>query len=551
MDSSLNKPGSGPGYHNTHNTQHIAKQLTQLVNERGFQLDREAANYVLEDTRLSTLQRKLVKEADESVALALALHINECLLYPENASYVSRSSDLIQDAVMEVVRSAEHSWQVKVVCGVSLGRVGALHTNYAAWVTWAWKQVEAADREKVATLFMSAMEESIVKGGGNKEGVVKLLEITKAKLEETHSELLLLSLLSILVAAAKFWGYCFKSIFTEVVDIVVGWFMESNSMPDIRVKIGSALIDWGVFWQGEIDFAVEQVGYFMEDLVMETRDIPEEDNVDLDELEDNEAGKNIIANFCYKWNSESCGRADKVRAAGQALAFIQMVDCVLTGVGGGHWQYEGSPLKRIGVWFEMVARLGQSVLQWRWSEDMAVSWAKCLLTVFTIAEKVRPEGCDQRQALLMECVGLVAARGTRMTWPAQRSLFSVLHAMVSSSWLAADHVRALVQTVLGERGLLPQAFVQTTNRAVQSAAVNLVKELLQSKSVVILQDVYSLLCMRLEQATVSLTSSKTFLSSNIWAGVSLSPAMATLLGLWVHACLSKIATVSGSILSMW
>ena len=118
-------------------------------------------------------------------------------------------------------------------------------------------------------------------------------------------------------------------------------------------------------------------------------------------------------------------------------------------------------------------------------------------------------------------------------------------------WLAADHVRALVQTVLGERGLLPQAFVQTTNRAVQSAAVNLVKELLQSKSVVILQDVYSLLCMRLEQATVSLTSSKPFLSSNIWAGVSLSPAMATLLGLWVHACLSKIATVSGSILSMW
>merc|ERR1712155_46739 len=150
---------------------------------------------------------------------------------------------------------------------------------------------------------------------------------------------------------------------------------------------------------------------------------------------------------------------------------------------------------------------------------MAVSWTKCLLTVFTIAEKVRPEGCDQRQALLMECVGLVAVRGTRMTWPAQRALFSVLHAMVSSSWLAADHVRALVQTVLGERGLLPQAFVQTTNRAVQSAAVNLVKELLQSKSVVILQDVYSLLCMRLEQATVSLTSSKPFLSSNIWAGV--------------------------------
>ena len=106
------------------------------MSEYGLQLDREAVNYVLEDTRLSTLQRKLVKETDESVAIAIALHINECLLYPENASYVSRSSDLIQDAVMEVVRSQEHSWNVKVLCGTALGRLGSLHTNYTSWITW-------------------------------------------------------------------------------------------------------------------------------------------------------------------------------------------------------------------------------------------------------------------------------------------------------------------------------------------------------------------------------------------------------------------------------
>ena len=50
---------------------------------------------------------------------------------------------------------------------------------------------------------------------------------------------------------------------------------------------------------------------------------------------------------------------------------------------------------------------------------------------------------------------------------------------------------------------------------------------------------------------MALNNSKPFLSSNIWAGVRLSPGMASVLGLWVHACISKIATVSGSILSMW
>ena len=38
------------------------------------------AGYVLEDTRLSTLQRKLAKESEPTVAIALALLINDCII---------------------------------------------------------------------------------------------------------------------------------------------------------------------------------------------------------------------------------------------------------------------------------------------------------------------------------------------------------------------------------------------------------------------------------------------------------------------------------------
>ena len=519
-------------------------------------MDREAVNYVLEDTRLSTLQRKLVKETDESVAIAIALHINECLLYPENASYVSRSSDLIQDAVMEVVRSQEHSWNVKVLCGTALGRLGSLHTNYTSWITWVWRQIEsAANKERLQTVFMAALEESIVKGGGNREGVMKLLETSKAKLEETTSELLMLALLDIMGATAKHWGQCFKTIFTEVVDIVVGWFMESVNMPDVRHKTGRAIIDWGVFWQGEMEFAVEQVGYFMEDLVLATRVATDEGNIELEDLEDTEEGSKQIEQFVYKWHSESCTREERGAASNQALGFLQMIDCVLSGIASGPaqpgtWSLD-IPLPKIGVWFEVIARVGQSILQWRWREDVAMSWLNCLVTSYRLAERNKVARLEERQAILMECVGSIGLRGLRMTWVGQKLLFDTIQLLVSSPWLSPEHVRPLVQIVLGERGLLPQAFMQTTNRAVQAASVSLIKELLQSKNVVILQDVYSLLCMRLEQATMALNNSKPFLSSNIWAGVRLSPGMASVLGLWVHACISKIATVSGSILSMW
>jgi hypothetical protein len=53
------------------------------------------AGYVLEDTRLSTLQRKLAKECEPTVALALALHINDCILKTENAAYIGKSAIIL------------------------------------------------------------------------------------------------------------------------------------------------------------------------------------------------------------------------------------------------------------------------------------------------------------------------------------------------------------------------------------------------------------------------------------------------------------------------
>ena len=57
---------------------------------------------------------------------------------------------------------------------------------------------------------------------------------------------------------------------------------------------GKAIVEWGQFWQGEMEFAAEQVGYFMEDLVMESRKVDEEDDFDMDNLTDSEEGSGKI-----------------------------------------------------------------------------------------------------------------------------------------------------------------------------------------------------------------------------------------------------------------
>jgi hypothetical protein len=35
----------------------------------------------------------------------------------------------------------------------------------------------------------------------------------------------------------------------EVVDISVGWYMESGSLPDVRRAIGTYIIGWAPFWK--------------------------------------------------------------------------------------------------------------------------------------------------------------------------------------------------------------------------------------------------------------------------------------------------------------
>lgn len=38
-------------------------------------------------------------------------------------------------------------------------------------------------------------------------------------------------------------------ILQEIVDIAVGWFMESGDTPDVRKVIGNHLISWATFWK--------------------------------------------------------------------------------------------------------------------------------------------------------------------------------------------------------------------------------------------------------------------------------------------------------------
>ena len=97
-----------------------------------------------------------------------------------------------------------------------------------------------------------------------------------------------------------------------------------------------------------------------------------------------------------------------------------------------------------------------------------MSWIKCLETGLRIAERNKIERYDGRAEVMVDSVTLVVLSGVRMSWAGQRVLLGIVHRLVASNWIGTDHVRVLIQSVLGERGMLPQAFIQTHNMQVSA-----------------------------------------------------------------------------------
>ena len=96
-------------------------------------IDSESLSFITEDTRMSTLQRKLVRESNSVIGLGLALQISEVILYHENRGYVYRSSEVICEAIKEIFIGSKssgggssvvnHSDAIKEESSKAMGRV--------------------------------------------------------------------------------------------------------------------------------------------------------------------------------------------------------------------------------------------------------------------------------------------------------------------------------------------------------------------------------------------------------------------------------------------
>lgn len=86
-------------------------------------------------------------------------------------------------------------------------------------------------------------------------------------LEQTDDYKVFIAITQVLmVIAENYNARFFKQHFTNFVDIIIGWMMESHQEARIKIHCASVLESFKVFWQSDNKFTLELLGQLLEDI---------------------------------------------------------------------------------------------------------------------------------------------------------------------------------------------------------------------------------------------------------------------------------------------
>lgn len=86
-------------------------------------------------------------------------------------------------------------------------------------------------------------------------------------LEQTDDYRVFMAITQVLmVIAEKYNARFFKQHFTNFVDIIIGWMMESGQESRVKIHCASVLQSFKTFWQNDTKFTLELLGQLLEDI---------------------------------------------------------------------------------------------------------------------------------------------------------------------------------------------------------------------------------------------------------------------------------------------
>lgn len=226
-----------------------------------------------EDMRISKLLRSLSNEKDGDTAKKLCEKLCVVVLDPTNSSYIRRSFDILADNIFRILKDGPPD-ALKDVAEV-YGKMGwIIRSDFNLYRKWLKQMFKV---ERIREWAMIALQHTLELDGKNREirsdASTRTIEMLKEYLENIENPTHFISLTNTIRQFAQNYPKQFQIHFADIVDIVIGWHLETDQSIEIKEHCSMILQTFKSFWLNDVKFTRNLLSQFLEDIITYRQDL--------------------------------------------------------------------------------------------------------------------------------------------------------------------------------------------------------------------------------------------------------------------------------------
>ena len=249
--------------------------------------------FLEDDTKLSKLVRRIVNVEDRDRRLNAARNLQEYVDYVD-FDILLRSTPHVIEALTNVIdaRGTKMFQELRMEVLACLGNLGAImmRKNSAdLFFEHLFESLYAASDDEtrvyhldVVTLVLqyhSSRGPKFQSQSGSKFAAVSALtRRVQTCLESAESSTLLVGVVSVLDAIVALYPNVIRDSFQDIVDILVGWHIDSQQKQTIVKNTSRTLISMRQFWVRDMEYSLTLMSHFLEDMEEYRKDLADGDS---------------------------------------------------------------------------------------------------------------------------------------------------------------------------------------------------------------------------------------------------------------------------------
>lgn len=220
----------------------------------------------LEDLRISKLLRKLRSETDENVVIEVCSKLRMVIMDPANSNYIYKSFDLLVEDLLYIMDHCPKN-QIHLISEI-FGMMGfVIRSDFQIYKSRICKTYKAVKYLKIP--MMNALEKTLKMDELTldlKDQISRLMELLRDFLEGSGSADTFMAITSVILVIAKNYPKHFHNHFQNIVDIVVGWHLETEQTQEVKQHCSIVLQHFKTFFENDMQFTLDLFGQLLEDI---------------------------------------------------------------------------------------------------------------------------------------------------------------------------------------------------------------------------------------------------------------------------------------------